>query len=215
MLVVLVSAACGAPAPTPSSLVITPGPIDSMPPAITAPPVAPGSPAATGSHAATGSPAAPSGSGESAAAGVVRDDSLLALLPPDVAGTPVTVEEASFRDATSDPGFVDNVERAAFFVVASADDLASGVVAVPRSATFGDAAFTDWRETYAEGVCAQAGGVATNAETTLDGRTVWITTCVGGLTIYQALVEERDAIVSLFSLGDARYGERLIGDLRP
>ncbi|HEX5827661.1 MAG TPA: hypothetical protein VFY23_09085 [Candidatus Limnocylindrales bacterium] len=174
-----------------------------MPLPITAPPVTPGSPAAS---------AAP---GASSSVGVVRDDSLTAILPPDLDGTPVTLEEASFQDATADPGFRDNVERAAFFVVASAEDLASGVVAIPRSATFGDSAFTDWRETYSEGVCAQAGGVATNAETTIDGRTVWITTCAGGLTVYQAFVEERSAIVSLFSLGDARYGERLIGDLRP
>ena len=103
----------------------------------------------------------------------------------------------------------------AFALVASPDDLASGVVAKPREGLLDDAFFQDWRETYNEGACAQAGGIATNAETELGGRRVYITTCAEGITVYHALIEERSLVVSLFSLGAGRYGERLMRDLRP
>ena len=117
--------------------------------------------------------------------------------------------------AAADPAFATNVDRAAFAVVTTPTDLASGVVAKLRDGVFGDGFFADWRETYNEGACAQAGGVATNAETTLDGRTVYVTTCAGGLLVYHAYLEEQDVIVSLFSLGEGHYGERLVRGLRP
>jgi hypothetical protein len=145
----------------------------------------------------------------------VRDDSLLAILPPDIDGNAVGVEAQSFDEAMTDPAFAEHVARAAFAVVTSPNDLASGVVAELRPDTLDDAFFTDWRESYNEGACSQAGGVATNAETQLGGRTVWITTCAGGLTVYHAAIPERNVVVSLFSLGEGRYGERLMRDLRP
>jgi hypothetical protein len=146
---------------------------------------------------------------------VVRDDSLIAILPADVDGAPVTVEDASFAEAAAEPAFAANVDRAAFAIVTTPTDLASGVVAKLRAGVFGNAFFADWRETYNEGACAPAGGVATNAETQLGGRTVYITTCAGGMLVYHTYVEERGAIVSLFSLGTGRYGERLVRGLRP
>jgi hypothetical protein len=175
------------------------------------------SPAATTVVTVTASPSAsPRGASPSpSAAAVVRDDSLVAVLPPDIDGNPVTIEGASFAEAATDPAFAGNIASAAFAIVTSPVDLASGVVATPVAGRFGDAFFQSWRETYNEGACSQAGGVATNAETTLGGRTVYITTCAGGLTVYHAWVEERGVIVSLFSLGAGRYGERLMRDLRP
>jgi hypothetical protein len=196
-------AACGPGSGGPSSPpTIAPTPVG--PPATLPPPETsePASPAST---------PAPPASGDT----VVRDDSLLALLPPDVDGAPVTVEEASFAEAAADPAFAANVERAAFAIVTTPTDLASGVVAKLRGGVFDSGFFVDWRETYNEGVCAQSGGVATNAETQLDGRTVYITTCAGGMLVYHAYVQERDAIVSLVSVGRGRYGERLMSGLRP
>jgi hypothetical protein len=179
-------------------------------------------PAATATAAATATPSvgaasspddAPDGSGSQGS--VVRDDSLLTVLVPDLDGNAVTAEEASFGEAASDPAFSEHVARAAFAVVSSPNDLASGVVAELKPGLLDDAFFTDWRETYDEGACSQAGGVATNAETKLGGRTVWITTCGGGLSVYHAEIPERNLVVSLFSLGEGRYGERLMRDLRP
>jgi len=193
--------ACGTAGPsTPPTIAATPvGPAVTLPPPETS---APSSPAVT---------AAPPSSGD----GVVRDDSLLAILPSDIDGAPVTVEDESFAEAAADPAFATNVDRAAFAVVTTPTDLASGVVAELRDGVFGDGFFADWRETYNEGACAQAGGVATNAETTLDGRTVYVTTCAGGMLVYHTYLEEQGVIVSLFSLGEGRYGERLIRGLRP
>jgi len=121
----------------------------------------------------------------------------------------------AFDEAARDPAFAVHVARAAFAIVTTPTDLASGVVAQLRPDLLDDTFLADWRETYNEGACSQAGGVATNAETELDGRTVYIATCGGGLTVYHAAIPERDIIVSLFSIGEGRFGEQLIGDLRP
>jgi hypothetical protein len=199
----LLVAACGTgPAPTPASPA-------SGPPTAAAT-VEPSGAGPSGSSASFG----PSTSPDAITDAPTRDDSLLAILPPDIDGVPVAAEEESFAEAVGDPAFAANIERAAFFVVVRDTDLASGLVAVFRDGRFTDAVYQDWRETYDEGVCEQAGGVQTNAEVTLDGRTVYITTCAGGLRIYHAYVEERQALVSLFSLGEGRYGERLVSDLR-
>ncbi len=115
----------------------------------------------------------------------------------------------------ADPEFDRNVEAAAFAVVVDGADLASGVVARLRPGLYSDALFRDWRDSYDAGACAQAGGVVGNAEAELGGRTVHITRCAGGLLVYHVYLPERDAIVSLFSLGDRRFGEHLVGGLRP
>ena len=75
--------------------------------------------------------------------------------------------------------------------------------------------FRDWRDTYNEGACGQAGGVAGNAQADLGGRTVYIATCAGGLRVYHAYLPERGVIVSLLSVGERRFGEQLMGGLRP
>jgi hypothetical protein len=125
------------------------------------------------------------------------------------------MEPEAFAEAASDPSFVASVEAAAFPIAVSADDLASGVVALLRPGRFSDRFFRDWRDSYNEGACGQAGGVVGNAEAELDGRTVYITSCAGGLRVYHAHVAERDVIVSLFSVGERRFGEQLMKDLRP
>jgi hypothetical protein len=146
---------------------------------------------------------------------VVEDLSLLRLLPADVAGVTIQQETVAFAEAASDPAFAANVEAAAFFVTVDSSDLASGVVARLRPGVFSDAFFRDWRDTYNEGACAQAGGVAGNAEAELGGRTAYITSCAGGLLAYHAYVEGQGVIVSLISVGERRFGEHLMRDLRP
>jgi hypothetical protein len=146
---------------------------------------------------------------------VTRDDSLLSILPPDLAGVPVSAEEDSFAAAAADPAFAANVARAAFAIVVAPDNLASGVVAELVPGVWSDTFFIDWRETYGEGACAQAGGIVVESEAELGGRTVHITTCDGGLRVYHAYLEGRGVIVSLFSLGEGGFGEQLMADLRP
>ena len=196
----LAVSACGTSQPTPApiaSAASTP----STSPATSQPSIAP-LPASPGTTASPGS-------------AVTRDDSLLSILPPEIDSVPVTAEEDSFAEAAADPAFAANVVRAAFAIVVAPDNLASGVVAELVPGAWSDTFFTDWRETYGEGACAQAGGVVGNAEAALDGRTVYVTTCEGGLRVYHAYLEERGVLVSLFSLGEGRFGERLMADLRP
>ena len=157
----------------------------------------------------------PSPAGASAGSSVLLDETLLRILPPDIDGAPVTAEPDSFAEAASDPDFARNVESAAFAVVVDGGDLASGVIANLRPGLFSDSLFRDWRDTYNVGACDQAGGLEGNAQADLGGRTVYIATCKGGLHVYHAYLPERGVIVSLFSLGDRRFGERLISDLRP
>lgn len=148
-------------------------------------------------------------------AAVVEDDRLLAILPPDLDGVPVTAERLAFAEAAADADFAANVEAAVFPIAVTATDLASGVVARLRPGVFGDAFYRDWRDTYDEGACGQAGGVTGRVETTLGGRTVHITSCAGGLRVYHAYLASRGTVVSLLSLGEARFGERLMQGLRP
>lgn len=155
-------------------------------------------------------PPGSSGTPGSPGSGVVEDLSLLSLVPADVAGVPVRPETLAYAEAASDPAFAANVAAAAFFVAVDASDLASGVVAQLRPGVFSDAFFRDWRDSYNEGACGQAGGVAGNAEAELGGRTAYITSCAGGLLAYHAYLEDRGVIVSLISVGERRFGEQLM-----
>lgn len=146
---------------------------------------------------------------------VTEDPSLLEVLPPEVAGIAVEHETLAFADAATDPAFAANVEAGAFFVAVDAADLASGVVARLRAGVFSDGFFRDWRDSYNEGACGQAGGVAGNAEAELGGRVTHISTCAGGLTVYHAYLDEPGLLVSLISVGERRLGEQLMRDLRP
>ena len=180
---------------------------------------APQSPAPASAPAGSASAALPSPSpGLQSAApgtGVVMDPALLQILPAAIGTATVSIEPDSFAEAVQDPSFVANVDSAAFAVVTEGEDLASGVVAHLRPDVYSDAFFRDWRDSYDEGACGQAGGVAAHAETTLGDRPAFITTCAGGLRVYHAYVPEREVIVSVFSLGEGRFGEQLLAGLRP
>ena len=180
-----------------------------------------GSTAATTGPVATPSPEQPSGVPVPSASGTpppgvaVEDPSLIAVLPAAVAGQPVVLESQAFADAIADPAFAANVEAAAFGVVVAGNDLSSAMVARPVSGVWSEAWFRDWRDSYDEGACGQSGGVAGTAEAELGGRTVYIGTCAGGLRTYHAWLEGRGLLVSAFSVGEERYGERLMAGLRP
>ncbi len=163
----------------------------------------------------TSSTEAPSPATPAASAAVALDPSLLMILPPTVDAVPVTAEPDSLADAVANPDFVANVAAAAFPIVVDGSDLASGVVARLRPAVYTEAFFRDWRDTYDRGACAQAGGVARTAQSQLGGRAVYIASCAAGLLVYHAYLPQRNVIVSVFSLGDRRFGEQLLSDLRP
>jgi len=147
-------------------------------------------------------------------AATTLDPSLMALLPATVGGVAVTQESQSLAEAIADRAFVASVDRAAFPIAVSGSDLASGVVAHLRAGVFSDKMFTDWRSSYDQGACASSAGVVAHAEQTLGGRTTYVTTCGGGLRVYQAYVPSKGVIVSLFSTGPADLGGQLMGQLQ-
>lgn len=144
------------------------------------------------------------------------DRRLLDVLPPTVAGLTVEPSDASDADAASDPGLA---AVAAAFATAVAVDPRTGdfvytavVAAQPGVVT--DALFRDWRDSFDEGACSQAGGVVGNAQAELGGRTVFIGSCEGGLLTYHTWLVDRGLLVSASSAGAARLGERLMDGLR-
>jgi hypothetical protein len=210
LLVGVLGAGCAGPGPSPEG---------TLPSASVGTPAAASTgdrtPAPTGSadpSEPSSSTSQPSGSG---GPGAVEDPSLIEVLPAKVAGSDVTLESQAFAEALADPGFAANIEAAAFGIVVAGNDLASAVVARPVDGVFSDAWFRDWRDSYNDGACAQAGGVARNAEAEIGGRTVYIGTCSGGLRTYHTWIEDRDLLVSAFSIGEARFGEQLMAGLRP
>jgi hypothetical protein len=165
------------------------------------------------------SPAPSSGGAASAlpmpsGAQVQYDAGLLGVLPASVGGVRVTEEAQSFAEATKDPGFVSSVDRAAFAIATSGSDLASGVVAHLRPGVYSDKMFADWRSSYDQGACSQAGGVVGEAESSLAGRTVYVTTCGGGLRVYHAYLPSKGVVVSLFSVGANDFGAQLMSSLQ-
>ena len=144
------------------------------------------------------------------------DRRLLDVLPPTVAGLSVEPSDEGDAGSASDPGLA---AIAASFATAVAVDPQTGdfvyaaVVAV-QPGVLTDAVFRDWRDSFDDGACSQAGGVVGNAQAELGGRTVYIGSCEGGLHTYHAWLEDRDLLVSASSVGEARLGEQLMGDLR-
>ena len=192
-----VLAACGTVTPT-----VVPSGASSVPVASPASPASsPSLPVST-----SASPAVTVGPGQT----TVLDPSLLEVLPTSVGGAIVTEEPASFAEAIKDPSFVANVDRAAFAVVVDGGDLAAGVVAHLRAGSMTDKTFADWRASYDDGACAQSAGIAGHAESTMGGRTVYVTTCGGGLRVYHAYVPTRGVVVSVVSGGARLFGDQLM-----
>jgi hypothetical protein len=82
-----------------------------------------------------------------------------------------------------------------------------------KPGVFSDAFIRDWRDSIDQGVCGQAGGVSGNAQATMDGRTVYIGTCEGGVHTYHVHLDGPDVIISANSVGDGRLGEQLMDSL--
>ncbi|MCI0582464.1 MAG: hypothetical protein L0227_06135 [Chloroflexi bacterium] len=189
VLVLVLAAACGT-APATSS------PVPSI------------APSPTAAVAATPTPAA----GE-----VTVDPSLLAILPAEVDGLPITENSDGEAAALGDPLLA---EVAAAIAAGFAFDAATGefvyaVVVRLLPGAMDGAVFRDWRDSYDEGACSQADGVLNHAETELGGRTVYIGACTGGLRTYHVWLEERGVLVSVSAVGERRLGERLVENLRP
>lgn len=186
----------------------------------TIPPDASGALASAGTTATAPASPTPGGSAgasapASGAPAVTVDPTLLAILPATVAG--LAVSPVPDPTGLTDPALVASVDRIAqaFVVDPASGDFAYASIVVLRPGVFGDAFFRSWRDSFDDGACSQAGGVAGHAEAQIGGRTAYIGRCDGGVLTYHVRLEDRDAIVSVSSLGETHLGEQVLAGLRP
>jgi hypothetical protein len=172
-----------------------------------------GSAGSTHGSGIPGSPAIPT-AGVSVPAEI--DASLLDYLPTSVGDAVVeeNIEEAAI--AISDPT-LSRIATAVDVGVAleqSSGNLVAAHVVRLREGAFDDAVYRQWRDTFDEGACAAARGVEGRAETTIDDRAVFVTTCVAKLRTYHVWIEDEDLLISASTVGPDRFGELLMQNLR-
>jgi len=163
------------------------------------------------------SPGGSGGAGSPGGSPSVRiDPSLLAILPSDVGGLVVTEDPQTEALDASDPSHASDLDGIARAVVAdpSTSDLGVASVVRLRQGVFSEAYYRSWRETFDQGVCSRAGGVAGSAETVIAGRQAFVGHCSEGVLTYHVYLADRNIIVSVMSLGEARLGEKLVAGIR-
>jgi hypothetical protein len=144
---------------------------------------------------------------------------LLDLLPAQVVGVPLTPDPETAAELASDPvvsrPLTSLAVAAAFGPLATEGpgDYAVVTIVRLRSGTFSESFFRDWRDTFDEAVCAQAGGVTGHAEAEIGGHRTWIGTCAGDVHTYHATLQDGEVIVSLQGAGPGRYGEQVVAGL--
>jgi hypothetical protein len=146
---------------------------------------------------------------------IVLDGGLLAFLPESVDGTKVTEDVDEAANALGDPA-LPRIATAVDGAVAfdGGSNLVYGWVVKLRHGVFTDADFRQWRDAYDDGACAGAGGIVGRAEAQIGGRQAFVTSCVAGLHTYHVWVHEQDIMISASSIGDGRFGEKLLEGLR-
>jgi hypothetical protein len=156
-------------------------------------------------------------------ASVVADPTLLALVPVD--GIRLTFDPATTSRVAADPTLAASASALAIAVATPDGELIPGSSAAPgldlavvsvirlRDPSADDAWFRDWRDSYDEASCANAGGVVRRAETTIGGATVFVGTCAGGSFTYHARVDGGAAVVSLTSVGPSQLGRTIMEGL--
>jgi hypothetical protein len=146
----------------------------------------------------------------------VIDSTLLAYLPESIEGVPVIEDLDEAALALADPA----LPRIATAIdVGLALDAATGNLVIAhvvrlREGAFDDGTYRQWRDSYDDGACAATGGVDARLEAPIDGRTVFVTSCVGDQRVHHVWIEDQDLLISASSVGDGRFGELLMGELR-
>lgn len=138
---------------------------------------------------------------------------LLAVLPDTVGAS--LVEEDLDREMT----FAADSSRGAEivgFAAAVVGDAGENIatVSLARIDTSDPAGFFDrWRADFDEAACAANGGAGKRETRQIGGRTVALTTCLGGAFVYHVRLRGQTLIVSILSLGAGDFGARLIEGL--
>jgi hypothetical protein len=180
----------------------------------------PGSTSSVGSGITFEPPASfgppPSPSPPDTASPVLLDPTLLEILPQAIDGALITeaLDEAAL--ALTDPALpriATGLDVGVAIDTASANLVTAHVVKL-RPDAFTDATYRQWRDSFDEGACAGAGGVRGVAQATIDERTVHIGSCVSGQLTYHLWLTEQAILISASSIGDDRFGEKLMDNLR-
>lgn len=174
-------------------------------------------PTPTPSAAPVASPSALSTA--SPAAAVEVDPTLLELLPAEIDGQALRPDAETAAGIAGTADLAPDIEaRAVGLYIApgasNADDFAIVNVVRLRPGVFSDSWFRDWRETYDEAACEIAGGVAPGvAQTQIGDHETYIGTCQAGVHTYHVHLASPDRVISITSLGTARFGERVVAGL--
>jgi len=166
--------------------------------------------------------AAPSGDLPASSGLVVEVDRGLLDVIPDVGdGLELAFDAETTRQVAADPALAkDAVGLAiALYRVPGAADPASDLAVISiirlRDPSIGEEAYRAWRDTYDAAACAVAGGVAGHAESTINGRVVYIGSCSGGVLTYHVRIRQGAIIVSVTSVGPMRLGEQAMKAIEP
>jgi hypothetical protein len=173
-----------------------------------------GSAGATHAPGSFGPPPSPSQPDD--ATPVALEPELLAFLPESIDGIPVVEDLDVAAEALLDPALarIATGVDAAVAVDTGTGNLVTAWVVRLRPDAFGDEAYRQWRDSYDEGACAAAGGVVGRAQAELGGRNTYVTSCVAALRTYHVWLEEQSVLVSASSIGEGRFGEKLMSTLR-
>ena len=172
---------------------------------------------------ATSGPASPSTSPTASVEtppppGVGVDPGLLEVLPTEIDGVALQSDPDTAAQVGSDPLLA---KAALSIVVAIAvapgasdtEDLAVASVIRLRPGVFDEAFYQEWRDTYDEVACEVADGVESTDEVEIDGRSVYLGTCVGGARTYHTYLVDQGFIVSITATGERRFGELIMAGL--
>lgn len=168
--------------------------------------------------ASPGAPSGPTATAPTASGAVLADRVLLAVAPSSVDGIDVVFDAQTTAELAANPELAGDASAIATGLAIApgeggAEDLAIVNVVRLRPGVFSDEWFRDWRDSYDEGACGQAGGQIGKAESELGGRTVHIGSCEGGVLTHHVWLEATDLVVSVTSLGSRRLGERIVAAL--
>jgi hypothetical protein len=203
----LLLAACGSSTGSPT-------PVANASPAASASP-APSIGAATPSTDATTGVDASSGSAGASASPVVTvtiDRSLARLLPAAVGGVSVVPATATEEAAKTSVRFADSASGFEAVEVIKAPDADLAIASIIRLRPGGSPAtfYADWRPPYDDAACRPAGGVSTRETEQIGGRTVDVTHCVQGATLYHVWLGGEQVLVSVLDVGTSGLGRALV-----
>ena len=173
-------------------------------------PDATASPTSSGSAGASPAPAGSPSNGD----GIVVDPTLLEHLPPAIAGIPRTPDPETAAEIAGQPLLDAYVSGLSVAIYPSDADYAVATVARLHPDVFDETWFRGWRDTFDEGVCGQAGGVASgHSEVDLGGRHVFRSGCNGGVVIYHVWLPDSNSIVSIQGAGPLDMGRSVVSGL--